>query len=102
MNVIPKEVTDTAALMSNEPCPPSQTATIKRGMLATMITSVREEGFMSLFHGLTATWLRQASYSITRFAAYEKAKDFFTEGGQRKPTTPELFLCSGGAGFVAG
>lgn len=80
---------------------PGQTMTVKRGMFATMALSFRQEGITSLFHGLTATWLRQASYSITRFATYEKAKEYFVEPG-KAPTSSQLFLCSGGAGFVAG
>lgn len=40
-----------------------QTATKKQGMLKTVVLSVREDGPRSIFHGLTATWLRQASYS---------------------------------------
>lgn len=71
-------------------------------MLTTMVTSARQEGLTSLFHGLTATWLRQASYSITRFAAYEKGKQFYTVPGEKSPSTGELILCAGGAGFVAG
>lgn len=78
-----------------------QTMTVKKGMFATMALSVKEEGVKSLFHGLTATWLRQGSYSITRFAAYEKAKEYVVPDGQQA-TSSQLFLCSGGAGFVAG
>lgn len=74
---------------------------VKRGMFSTIALSYRNEGFSSLFHGLTATWLRQLSYSITRFAAYEKAKEYVVANGA-KPTTGQLFLCSGGAGAVAG
>ena len=40
-----------------------QTATVKRGMLTTVLETGRNEGITSLWHGLTATLLRQFSYS---------------------------------------
>ncbi len=40
-----------------------QTATVKQGMLKTVIETGRNEGVRGLWHGLTATLLRQFSYS---------------------------------------
>ncbi len=79
-----------------------QTATVKQGMLRTMVQSVRTEGVTSLWHGLTATLLRQFTYSVTRFAVYEDMKTRVTARSGTAPTTAELALCSGTAGAVAG
>jgi dicarboxylate transporter 10 len=80
-----------------------QTATVKQGMIMSMVTSFKTEGPRSLFHGLTATWLRQGSYSITRFAAYEKFKEsFIVPGVKNAPTSGELAMCAAGAGAIAG
>ncbi|CBQ68686.1 probable DIC1-mitochondrial dicarboxylate carrier [Sporisorium reilianum SRZ2] len=79
-----------------------QTATVKQGMLRTIVLSVRNEGVTSLWHGLTATLLRQFTYSVTRFAVYEDMKSRVTASSGKAPTTGELALCSGTAGAVAG
>ncbi|TKY89711.1 hypothetical protein EX895_001496 [Sporisorium graminicola] len=79
-----------------------QTATVKQGMFRTILLSVRSEGITSLWHGLTATLLRQFTYSVTRFAVYEDMKTRVTSRSGKAPTTGELALCSGTAGAVAG
>lgn len=72
-------------------------------MIGSMVNSFKSEGPKSLFHGLTATWLRQGSYSITRFAAYEKFKEsFIVPGVKEAPTSSELAMCAAGAGAIAG
>ncbi|GAC74997.1 RNA-binding protein musashi [Moesziomyces antarcticus T-34] len=69
-----------------------QTATVKQGMLRTIVQSVRTEGVTSLWHGLTATLLRQFTYSVTRFAVYEDMKTRVTARSGAAPTTAELAL----------
>lgn len=71
-------------------------------MFGTIIRSVQTEGVTSLWHGLTATLLRQFTYSVTRFAVYEDMKTRVTSRSGAAPTTSELALCSGTAGAVAG
>ena len=72
-------------------------------MIGSIVNSFKTEGPKSLFHGLTATWLRQGSYSITRFAAYEKFKEsFIVPGVKAAPTSSELAMCAAGAGALAG
>ncbi|KAK0541288.1 hypothetical protein OC835_000272 [Tilletia horrida] len=78
-----------------------QTATVKQGMFTTMFTSARNEGILTLFQGLSATWARQLSYSITRFAVYEEAKARLTPAGS-KPTTATLATSAALAGAIAG
>ncbi|PWY97059.1 putative DIC1-mitochondrial dicarboxylate carrier [Testicularia cyperi] len=79
-----------------------QTATVKQGMFRTIVKSVQAEGVTSLWHGLTATLLRQFTYSVTRFAVYEDTKSRVTARTGKAPTAGELALCSGTAGAVAG
>lgn len=71
-------------------------------MFRTIVLSVRSEGITSLWHGLTATLLRQFTYSIARFAVYEDMKVRVTGGSGKAPTAGQLALASGTAGAVAG
>ena len=51
---------------------------VNQGMLATMIKIGKNEGFVKLYNGLSASILRQATYSTVRFGVYEKLKDYIT------------------------
>lgn len=44
------------------------------GMLGTMVKIARTEGPLRLYAGLSASILRQATYSTVRFGVYEKLK----------------------------
>lgn len=50
----------------------------KHGMFSTMIKIFQNEGFFKLYAGLSASILRQATYSTVRFGVYEKLKDYVT------------------------
>ncbi|KAL1919692.1 uncharacterized protein VTP21DRAFT_1623 [Calcarisporiella thermophila] len=69
-----------------------------RGMLRTMMLVVREEGFLALYNGLTASLLRQATYSTVRFAIY----DFLKERTQGPLTMDKMVFNSVIAGCVGG
>lgn len=77
-------------------------------MFRNVMETAKNEGVGGLWHGLTSTWLRQFTYSVTRFAVYEGMKERFTEPISashptgKNPTTAELALCAGTAGAVAG
>ncbi|EPQ31439.1 uncharacterized protein PFL1_00774 [Pseudozyma flocculosa PF-1] len=79
-----------------------QTAAVKQGMFRTIVLSVKTEGITSLWHGLTATLLRQFTYSVTRFAVYEDMKGRMTQRSGKAPTTGELAACAATAGALAG
>jgi dicarboxylate transporter 10 len=85
-----------------------QTAAGKTNMFKSVADTARVEGVRGLWHGLTATWLRQFSYSITRFAVYEGMKAQYTQPVSAtnptgtNPTTAQLALCAGTAGAIAG
>lgn len=70
-------------------------------MFGNVVSTAKNEGVRGLWHGLTSTWLRQFTYSVTRFAVYEGMKEEVIKKGE-KPTKLQLALCAGTAGAVAG
>lgn len=46
------------------------------GMFSTMISIAKNEGLLQLYAGLSASLLRQATYSTVRFGVYEKLKQY--------------------------
>ncbi|XP_043247341.1 mitochondrial dicarboxylate carrier-like isoform X1 [Amphibalanus amphitrite] len=64
---------------------------------------VRNQGVLALYNGLSASLLRQLSYSTTRFAVYEVAKQQLSTPGQPLPFYMKVLIAaSGGAcgGFI--
>ncbi|KAJ3575902.1 hypothetical protein NP233_g780 [Leucocoprinus birnbaumii] len=80
------------------------TSSSKRPSTASVIrASITQSGFRSLYAGLTASLLRQMSYSLVRLGSYEKMKEYLSRDG--KPSTIQLLLAAsvaGGLGGVAG
>ncbi|TFY70085.1 hypothetical protein EVJ58_g15 [Rhodofomes roseus] len=65
--------------------------------------TVAEQGFRSLYTGLTASLLRQMSYSLVRLGSYEEMKSRLSNDGP--PSSGKLLLAAmaaGGLGGVAG
>jgi len=46
-------------------------------MIATFVHVFKAEGFLGLYSGLSASLLRQVTYSTTRFGIYEELKSDF-------------------------
>ena len=72
-------------------------------MFSVIRTTISKEGVRSLYTGLTASILRQMTYSLTRLGAYEKIKEVLSKQG--KPSAGYLLIgamVAGGAGGVAG
>ncbi|KAK2585646.1 hypothetical protein KPH14_010267 [Odynerus spinipes] len=67
--------------------------------LTTMI--IQKEGIFALYNGLTASLLRQLTYSMTRFGAYEVGKQTIEQSGNPMPFYQKLLL-AGGAGAAGG
>jgi solute carrier family 25 (mitochondrial dicarboxylate transporter), member 10 len=44
-----------------------------------MIQIVKNDGFRGLYNGLSASFLRQATYSTMRFGTYDKLKNAVTK-----------------------
>jgi dicarboxylate transporter 10 len=65
--------------------------------------SIAKEGLRSLYTGLSASMLRQMTYSLVRIGSYEEMKRRMTQ--KRKSSTGKLLLAAsvaGGLGGVAG
>jgi len=65
---------------------------------------VKNHGFLALYNGLTASLLRQLSYSMTRFALYESGKEYLTQGGKTMAFYEKVLLGAscGGVGGLFG
>ncbi|OBZ79767.1 Mitochondrial dicarboxylate transporter [Grifola frondosa] len=66
-------------------------------------TSISESGFRSLYTGLSASLLRQMTYSLVRLGSYDQIKTILSKNGP--PPTAELLaaaMVAGGLGGVAG
>ncbi|XP_023714882.1 mitochondrial dicarboxylate carrier isoform X2 [Cryptotermes secundus] len=62
---------------------------------------IKQEGVLSLNHGLTAAVLRQLTYSTTRFAVYEAAKEFITKPGEKISFSEKIGIAAVG-GIIGG
>ncbi|KAK6462736.1 mitochondrial carrier domain-containing protein [Scheffersomyces coipomensis] len=84
-----------------------QTATTPGQSLISMIYQIiSKEGPLKIYSGLTASLLRQATYSTTRFGIYEFLKESYIEKTQNpKPSTAVLLpmsMISGAMGGLVG
>ncbi|KAI7560708.1 hypothetical protein KC317_g9554, partial [Hortaea werneckii] len=62
---------------------------------------VKGDGFAGLYRGLSASLLRQITYSTTRFGVYEELKEVFTTG-VASPSFPALIAMASTSGFLGG
>ncbi|SLM35882.1 mitochondrial dicarboxylate [Lasallia pustulata] len=72
-----------------------------KGMLGTFTHILRNNGILGLYSGLSASLLRQITYSTTRFGVYEELKDVFTTPTS-VPSLPSLIFMASTAGFLGG
>jgi len=71
--------------------------------LSVMKTSISQSGFRSLYVGLSASLMRQMSYSLVRLGAYEKLKTKLSEKGKTSTFRLLVAACvAGGLGGIAG
>jgi dicarboxylate transporter 10 len=70
--------------------------------LGVLRSSIADAGIRSLYVGITASLLRQMSYSLVRLGAYEKIKQSITTESGRKPSTGRLMIAAGVAGGLGG
>ena len=79
-------------------------ASSKRPSTASVIsTSISQSGFRSLYTGLSASLMRQMSYSMVRLGVYEEMKSQLSKDGP--PSNVDLLLAAilaGGLGGIAG
>jgi len=70
-------------------------------MVATFVHVVKSNGFRGLYNGLSASLLRQISYSTTRFGFYEELKSSSTTATST-PSMPLLIAIASASGFLGG
>ena len=70
-------------------------------MIGTFVYVVKNDGFLGLYSGLSASLLRQITYSTTRFSVYEELKSDFTTSTS-KPSFPALIAMASTSGFLGG
>ncbi|KGL90280.1 Mitochondrial dicarboxylate carrier, partial [Charadrius vociferus] len=58
---------------------------VKMRMMGMAMRVIRTDGFLALYNGLSASLCRQMTYSLTRFAIYETARDRLGQGSQGPP-----------------
>ncbi|KAF8184766.1 mitochondrial carrier domain-containing protein [Pholiota molesta] len=68
-------------------------------MIESMRKTLRTAGMRGMFDGISGTWLRQMSYSMCRFWAYDESKKFLGAGRMRLLGTG---CCGSMAGGIAG
>ncbi|KAI8077454.1 mitochondrial carrier domain-containing protein [Thamnidium elegans] len=73
----------------------------KMTMFGTMIKIIRTEGPLKLYAGLSASILRQATYSTVRLGGYEKLKQLLLQK-EKNPSVLQLLLCATTAGIAGG
>jgi len=70
-------------------------------MLGTFTHILKHDGPLGLYSGLSASLLRQITYSTTRFGVYEELKEYFTTSTS-SPSFPTLIAMSSISGFLGG
>jgi solute carrier family 25 (mitochondrial dicarboxylate transporter), member 10 len=72
-----------------------------KSMSGTFVTIVKSNGVLGLYNGLSASLLRQLTYSTVRFGVYEELKARVTKDG-KQPSFPVLVALASTAGFMGG
>lgn len=73
-----------------------------QSLAATTIRVIRTNGIMALYNGLTASILRQLTYSTTRFAIYEVAKQKLHTGKEAILPLHTRLMLAAVSGFAGG
>lgn len=80
-----------------------QTAAARKSMLSMLVSTFRAEGVPGLYVGMTASLLRQMTYSVTRFGAYDKLKQMAQDSNGGRAVGPiQMALCASAAGAAGG
>ena len=70
-------------------------------MFRTFVHVVQNDSILGLYRGLSASLLRQLTYSTTRFGIYSELKDHFTTA-LSQPSLPSLIAMASTSGFIGG
>ncbi|KAI1962800.1 Mitochondrial dicarboxylate transporter [Ophidiomyces ophidiicola] len=71
-------------------------------MFGTIVSICKKNGISGLYSGLSASLLRQITYSTTRFGIYEELKCRINESASSSPSLPTLIGMASVSGFVGG
>jgi dicarboxylate transporter 10 len=74
---------------------------LRLGMRQMATKVVQSEGFIGLYNGISASLLRQGTYSMTRFALYETGKARISSDGAAL-SFYQMVLLAGASGFCGG
>ncbi|KAH6608086.1 mitochondrial dicarboxylate carrier [Trichoderma cornu-damae] len=81
----------------------TRTADGPKSMSGTFVHVVKNDGPLGLYSGISASLLRQLTYSTARFGIYEEIKQRYTRSrGGKEPTFPVLIAMALSSGFVGG
>jgi len=74
------------------------------GMLKTGFKAAKQEGIMALYNGLSASILRQATYTTARIGLYLQIKEALNEEGKTMPLYQKILasMLSGAGGALVG
>ncbi|KAL1869073.1 hypothetical protein VTK73DRAFT_3412 [Phialemonium thermophilum] len=73
-----------------------------KSMSGTFVHILKHDGVRGLYNGISASLLRQLTYSTARFGIYEELKSRMTRGGTVQPSFPTLVAAASASGFVGG
>ncbi|KAF2762078.1 mitochondrial carrier [Pseudovirgaria hyperparasitica] len=73
----------------------------RKNMLQMTLHVAKQDGFLGLYRGLSASILRQMTYSTTRFGVYEELKSLSTTPTST-PSFPVLIAMASTSGFLGG
>lgn len=82
----------------------ASSSSVRPTMVSTTVRIIRADGVLALYSGLTASLLRQLTYSTTRFGMYEVGKQQLAPDGHTIPFYQRVLLAgvSGAAGGLVG
>jgi len=72
----------------------------EKGMITSLQNNFRTAGVRGLFDGISGTWMRQMSYSVCRFWAYDESKKLLGAGANAPAW--KLAMAGSMAGAIAG
>ncbi|KAJ8246299.1 hypothetical protein GJAV_G00266030 [Gymnothorax javanicus] len=75
---------------------------VKMRMTGMAVHVIRNDGFLALYNGLSASLCRQMSYSLTRFAIYETVRDMLGRANQGPMPFYQKVLLGAFGGFTGG
>lgn len=73
-----------------------------KNMSGTFVHILKTDGVLGLYSGISASLLRQLTYSTVRFGVYEEMKARYSRGGTREASFPALTAMAVTSGFMGG